>query len=168
MAKSNLNKALNLFGKTVTRASQQLLAQRKHNAGGKLSKSIKHALTKIGMNFSMEDYGVLRDRGVQGSKERILKGWNKSIFLPRGAGYAKDRKGPPPASIRTWIGQKNITYTPGLEYKIARSIKRKGITPSLFFSDAFNKFFKKLPAKLELAVAQDIAAGIKKKNNGNN
>jgi len=74
---------------------------------------------------------------------------------------------PPIKPLAEWAKTKNIRlrdeqgkYKKGnyntIGYLIARSIYRKGIKPSLFFTKPFEQGFKKLPEELAKTFALDI------------
>ena len=95
----------------------------------------------------MEDYGVFQDKGVSGTE--------KKYNTP----YSYTTKMPPVKPLAAWAQSKNIRlrdaqgkYKKGnyntIGFLIARSIYRKGIKPSLFFTKPFEQAFKKLPNEL--------------------
>jgi len=143
------------------------------NSSGRLRKSIKvlvkHKEQKgYTLTVEMEDYGDLRDAGQLGSKRKILKGWNKSIFIPRGKGFTN--LAPPVNSIKRWIRTKPIRSTKSLNslaYLISRKIKAEGIQPGLFFSNAFNEEYPKLEKEILKGLDADIDNELDKYN-GNN
>ena len=149
------------FGREVVRLAKKNLADRKISAGGDLrrsmSSSVRSSKGKISVIFEMEDYGALRDAGQLGSKRKILKGWNKSVFLPRGKGFTT--KAPPPQAIQKWIRTKPIRSQlslKSLSFLIARKIKTEGITPGLFFSDAYNDKIDEFENDLLAALGVDV------------
>ena len=167
---SEINDILNSFGKKVNqqsklhlRSSPRRTRNKRINATKTLSNSLKHAVKAvpkgIELTFSMEDYGVDIDRGVMGSKRRILKFWNKSIFLPRGNGwkYAIKKGGGGQSqmfkSIEKWQSAKPVK---GNTFAITRSIQLRGITPTLFFTDAFNKYEKMLHDDVLIGFGEDV------------
>jgi hypothetical protein len=157
----NLSKLLNKFGGDVVKDSKKNLDRRHSNSSGKLKKSISHKIKQdekgIELGVFMEDYGVLLDAGQLGHNRKILKGWNKSIFIPRGKGFTN--KYPKVDAIKKWIRQKPITSTlnpKSLAFLISRKIYREGITPRLFMSDAYNKHYKKFDDSVLNATDKDI------------
>ena len=159
MKLTNTHKALTKFGKAVTTKAKKYVYDRKINSSGDLRKSIAYKVDKDGgqLDFYMEAYGILRDAGQLGSKRKILKGWNKSIFLPRGKGFTN--KFPPPDAIKKWIRTKPVRWNIPLNtmaFLIARKIRTEGITPGLFFSDAYNEEIKKGEVYIMDAFALDI------------
>ena len=137
----------------------------KINSTGSLKKSIKYEMTSTGVNIKMNDYGVLRDAGQLGRKRKILKGWNKSIFTPRGSGF--QAKYPKISALKPWVSRK-IRYEPrtkqGLDqttFLVARKIYNDGIQPGLFMSTPFNKLWPKFEKDLNGTISDDMDELIK-------
>lgn len=171
----SVNNILDKFGSQVTKLAKINVGSSKNPNGGKkidstgaLRKSIDYEIKETDKGFEiifkMEDYGVLRDSGQLGKKRQILKGGNKSIFIPRGKGFTN--KFPKVNAIDRWIKDKPIKLrdlktgsfieaTPSrkksLSFLIGRKINEKGIQPGLFFSDAWDREFPEL--------ADEIAEG---------
>jgi len=164
-----LTKILNQFGNSLVKTSKRLLQTKKINSTNRLSKSIKHTEKDDEVSIWMNDYGILRDAGQLGKKRKILKGWNKSIFVPRGKGFTN--KYPPVDKIRQWIQDKPVGYKPrtakGLNstaFLISRKIYLQGIQPGLFMSEAFIKEYKSLPDDAVNAYANDLENNLKEEN----
>ena len=174
----NLNEILEVFTERVVRLSKINIGKSKNPNGGKkidssgaLRKSIKGDVTSDKVTISMLDYGVLRDAGQLGKKRKILKGWNKSIFTPRGKGFTSKR--PPIQAIEKWIKDKPVrARSKGtgkfkkmdktqLAGAISYSIWQNGIQPGLFMSDVFNDEFKKLPDEVIEAYWEDVEEQLK-------
>lgn len=155
-------KTLQSFAKKVQNKAKKNVHDYKINSSGKLRKSIRVDVKDkkekgYEVSVTMEDYGDLRDAGQLGSKRRILKGWNKSIFIPRGKGFTD--LAPPPEAIKRWIRTKPIRGQGSLNsmaFLIARKIKTYGIQPGLFFSNAFNDEYKKLEKVILDGLDEDI------------
>ena len=157
----NLSKVLGKFGKDVTKDAKKNLSRNGSNSTGKLNNSIEYKLKEDAKGFElsiwMEHYGMLLDAGQLGKKKKILKGWNKSIFIPRGKGFTT--KYPNIGAIRNWIRQKPISSNlslNSLSFLIARKIFNEGIQPRLFMSDAYNKHEKTLENELLGGIDKDI------------
>lgn len=182
----SVNNILDKFGARVTKLAKiNVGSSRNPNGGkkidstGKGRKSIDYEVKEIDRGFSltfeMEDYMVLRDAGQLGKNRQILKGWNQSIFVPRGKGFTN--KAPKVNKINQWIKDKPIkardkngsfisrffTISRGknkgktgdrldtVSYLVGQKIQKKGIEPGLFFSDAWDREFPDL--------ADEIAEG---------
>lgn len=149
---SSLFEALEKFRDDVVSEARKQLAAKSKNSSGKLSNSIKGDVRQmpnsIGIYFTMEDYGNFQDRGVDG------------LQVKHGAPYSF-KKGFPSrsmlASLDKWVVKRGIAprkasgqfvTRQGLKFAIAKSIFRKGIKPSFFFTKPFEDAFKQLPDEL--------------------
>ena len=172
---------LTKFAKKVEVKAKKNVHDYRINSSGKLRKSIRVDVKDkkekgYTVSVTMEDYGDLRDAGQLGSKRRILKGWNKSIFTPRGKGFTN--LAPPANSIKRWIRTKpvrsinlkksgSIKSLSGMAAYVKWKIKNYGIQPGLFFSDAFNEEYPKLEKEILKGLDADIDNELDKYN-GNN
>ena len=185
-----VGKILDKFGARVSKQAKINVGSSKNPNGGKkidstgaLRKSIGYDLkdteTGFSLTFKMEDYGELRDSGQLGSKKKILKGFNKSLFK-RGKGFTN--KPPKVSALNKWIKDKPIkardkngafisrffTISRGkrkgeqgdrldtVSYLIGQKIKKEGIQPGLFFSAAWDKEFKDMPDDIAQGFADSI------------
>jgi len=109
----------------------------------------------INVDFEMEDYGLFQDKGVSGKE--------KKYNTP----YSYTTKMPPVKPLADWAKKKSIRlrddkgkFKKGnyntIGFLIARSIYRKGIKPSLFFTKPFEQGFKKLPNELVQQFGLDV------------
>lgn len=156
--------ALNAFGKYVVQQARTNLTKGRRSFSGELYKSLDYSIDKVGEGmkiiFEMEDYGMYQDRGVRGTKGgRSLSGfkyressnlvgleYHTGIF----AKWAKYRRIQP----RDKKGRFGSYKTMG--FILARSIKEKGIKPSLFFTKPFEAGLKRLPPDIERALREDL------------
>jgi hypothetical protein len=151
--------ALEAFKKFVIQQARTRLSKNNKNISKKLYDSldgiIKVTPNAIQVQFLMEEYGLYQDKGVSGTQ--------KKYNTP----YSYTSKMPPIKPLAEWAKTKNIRlrdeqgkYKKGnyntIGYLIARSIYRKGIKPSLFFTKPFEQGFKKLPEELAKTFALDI------------
>lgn len=151
MEKSEVQKELERFRDYVIDVSKANLKRLK-KADGKLYKSlrgnVKAMPNSISIEFSMQDYGVFQDEGVNGLKKS------------RGSKYSF-KKGVPSkkmlSSLDVWIRRKGLsprnssgqfTNRKGYKFALARSIFNKGIERSLFFTKPFEMAYKRLPEDL--------------------
>ena len=154
----NVQKELNRFAKYVVTQSRANLTRQKKNASKQLWQSIDYDL-KVSKNsfqleFLMEDYGLFQDKGVSGTE--------KKYNTP----YKYTNKMPPPSKMDKWIVKRNLKGVRGkdgkfisrksLQFMIARSIYKKGIKPSLFFTKPFEKAFKNINEDLIEAYKLDV------------
>ena len=144
-------KVLEDFARNVIKGARQNL--RKHNASGKLSRSLKSDVkvnpNSFELDFEMEGYGAYQDAGVDGKKKRYGK---RKYSLPT---YKYTTKMPPPKSLDKWVIKRGLKGTrdakgrfvkrQSLTFLIARSIFMKGLEPTYFFTSAFEAAYKKLP-----------------------
>ena len=142
----NVQKELNRFAKYVVSQSKANLTRGKKKSSNRLYDSIDYDLNvspnSFSLKFLMEEYGKFQDKGVSGTK--------KKYDTP----YSYKDKMPPPNKMDKWIVKKNLKglrndkgqfiSRKSLQFMIARSIFRKGIKPSLFFTRPFNKAFESL------------------------
>jgi hypothetical protein len=141
--------ALNAFGKYVVQQSRSKLTQSNKNASKRLYESLGYELkvmpSSFSMAFLMENYGEYQDKGVSGTEVK----YNTS--------YKYTNKMPPPSAFSQWVIRKGLKGTrdasgrfvsrKGLQFAIAKSIFKKGIKPSLFFTKPFEAAFKNLPKR---------------------
>lgn len=141
--------ALEQFRDYVIQQAKSNLTRMHKKSSSKLYNSIKGDVKEmpnsIRLGFDMEEYGFFQDKGVSGTKRRY------------DTPFKYTNKQPPIEPIERWIKNKGIvprnskgrfTSKRGLAFAISRSIKEKGIKPSLFFTKPFEKAFKNLPNEL--------------------
>ena len=143
-------KYLKKFRDDVVKQARANLTRAGKRNSGKLYDSIDGEVqvmeNSIGIYFDMaKPYGAFVDQGVNG----VQRSW--------GSPYSFKAKMPPMSKLDKWIVSKGIApkdkggrfvKRKSLQFLIARSIFRKGIKPSLFFTNAFEKAYKKLPNEL--------------------
>ena len=150
------NKVLNNFGKRVTKLAKINIGKKKKGRridnSGKLRKSVGYELEtfksgNFSFSFLMEDYGENVDQG------------------------RKPGKGIPVKELMSWIKSKPVrlrdldtgsfikstkSRLKSLSFLINRKIREEGIEATHFFSDPFEKEFKKLPEKLLESFGLDL------------
>ena len=155
---TNTKESLEKFRKFVAQQSRSRLSKAKKNDSKGLYKKLDGVL-KVSRN-SLElswdlGYGNFQDKGVSGTE--------KKYDTP----YSYKSKMPPIKPLADWAKRKGIKlrdekgkFKKGgyktLGFLIARSIQRKGIKPSLFFTKPFEQGFKKLPDELLEAYGLDV------------
>jgi len=152
-------KVLETFKNFVIQQSRSRLTKGKKNVSKELYNSldgiVKVMPNSINLEFQMSDYGQYQDQGVSGTE--------KKYNTP----FSYTNKQPPSTPIANWAKFRNIRlrdkkgrFIKGsyktIGFLIARSIKRKGIKPSLFFTKPFEQAFKKLPEELTNTFALDV------------
>ena len=151
--------ALEAFKNFVIQQARTRLTKSKKNVSKELYNSLKGNVkampNSINVDFQMEDYGLFQDKGVSGKE--------KKYNTP----YSYTTKMPPVKPLSDWAQSKNIRlrdaqgkYKKGnyntIGFLIARSIYKKGIKPSLFFTKPFEQGFKKLPDELINSFGLDV------------
>ena len=150
--------ALNAFGRYVVQQSRSKLTQSNKNASKRLYESLGYDLkvmpNSFSMAFLMENYGEYQDKGVSGTEVKY------------NTPYKYTNKMPPPSAFSQWVVRKGLKGTrdasgrfvsrKGLQFAIAKSIFKKGIKPSLFFTKPFEAAFKNLPNDIVEAYGLDV------------
>ena len=144
-----LRDELNKFAKYVIQQSRSNLTKGKKNVSKELYNSLGFKVSKSGettsLAFEMADYGKYQDKGVSGTE--------KKYNTP----YKYTSKMPPVKAFDKWVVRKGIAprgaggqfaKREGLKFAIAKTIFKKGIRPSLFFTKPFEAAFKRLPDEL--------------------
>jgi hypothetical protein len=157
LADKYLRDELNKFAKYVIQQSRSNLSKGKKNVSKELYNSLGYEISQSGstmsLGFDMVDYGKFQDRGVSGTE--------KKYNTP----YKYTNKMPPAKAFDKWTIRKGIAprgkggkfeKRKGLNYAIAKSIYKKGIRPSMFFTKPFAAAFKRLPDELVEAYAIGI------------
>ena len=165
----NTEDILRGFAKRVIQQSRTRLTKGKKNSSKELYNSLRYDLKTSAnafiLNFFMEDYGIYQDRGVSGK------------FRKYNTPFSYKDKMPPPKALDKWIvrkGLKRVRNEQGqfikrksLQYLIARSIFRKGIKPSNFFTKGFEQAFEKLPKEMVDAYKLDLEEFLTHTTSGN-
>lgn len=150
-------KVLDRFRLHVVKEARKNLTNKQKNASKGLYNSIagnvKAMPNSISIEFVMQQYGAFQDKGVSGTQ--------KKYDTP----FSYKSKMPPSKPFEKWAKQKGIkprgkdgrfiSYK-SLGFLISRSIFRKGIKPSLFFTKPFEAAFKNLPDETIQAFALDV------------
>jgi hypothetical protein len=157
LAEQYLRDELNKFAKYVIQQSRSNLSKGKKNVSKELYNSLGYEISQsdstMYLGFDMVDYGKFQDRGVSGTE--------KKYNTP----YKYTNKMPPAKAFDKWTVRKGIAprgkggkfeKRKGLNYAIAKSIYKKGIRPSMFFTKPFAAAFKRLPDELVEAYAIGI------------
>lgn len=158
--RDNLNQTFNAFAKYVIQQSRSNLTRGKKNVRGDLYNSLDYDLNvspnSFSLAFLMEEYGVFQDKGVSGTKKK----YNTK--------FKYTTKQPPIKDILKWVNARRLRLRDketgrfkkggqrSLAFVIARSIKEKGIKPSLFFTKPFESAFANLPDDIVEAFALDV------------
>lgn len=151
--------ALNKFAKYVIQQSRSNLTRNNKNYTKSLYDSLKSEVNvgqnSFSLSFIMDEYGVFQDKGVSGTE--------KKYNTP----FSYKQKMPPIKPLADWAKFRNIRlrnakgqFAKGnyntIGFLIARSIYKKGIKPSLFFTKPFERAFDNLPDELVKAFGLDF------------
>ena len=144
-----LRDELNKFAKYVIQQSRSNLTKGKKNVSKELYNSLGYKVSQnakqTSLAFEMADYGKYQDKGVSGTE--------KKYNTP----YKYTSKMPPTKAFDKWVVRKGIAprgaggqfaKREGFKFAIAKTIFKKGIRPSLFFTKPFEAAFKRLPDEL--------------------
>ena len=141
---TNTKESLEKFRKFVAQQSRSRLSKAKKNDSKGLYKKLDGVLKVSPNSFKLSwdlGYGNFQDKGVSGTE--------KKYDTP----YSYKSKMPPIKPLADWAKRKGIKlrdekgkFKKGgyktLGFLIARSIQRKGIKPSLFFTKPFKQAFR--------------------------
>lgn len=137
---SEFRKALDKYAKYVIQQSRANLTRKGQKASGKLYQSLSYKIQGSKVKFESEEYGVYQDQGVRGAKSTYSES-SKSPFR-----YTS--KMPPSSVFDKWTIKKGIAprdeqgrfiNRKSLNYLIARSIYKKGIRATMFFTKPFER-----------------------------
>ena len=132
--------ALEKYAKYVIQQSRANLTRKGQKASGKLYQSLGYKIQGSKVKFESEEYGVYQDQGVRGAKSTYSES-SKSPFR-----YSS--KMPPSRVFDIWTVKKGIAprdeqgrfiNRKSLNYLIARSIYKKGIRATMFFTKPFER-----------------------------
>ena len=145
MKGENTRKALDKFGKYLVKESRKNLTRKKKNVTNSLYESldfdVKAMPNSFEFDFLMNEYGEWVDKG-------------------RKAG-----KNPPFSPLRKWVQDRRIQFRSNkgkfqsydqTAWAIVKSIGKKGIPASNFYSRPFNLGYAKLPNEIVEAYALDV------------
>ena len=145
MEGKNTKRVLDKFGKYLVKESKKNLTRKKKNVTNSLYESIdfdvKVMPNSFEFDFLMNEYGEWVDKG-------------------RRAG-----KNPPFSAIRKWVEDRRIQFRSNkgkfqtydqTAWAIVKSIGKKGIPASNFYSRPFNLGYAKLPNEIVEAYALDV------------
>lgn len=141
----NTKLALEKFGKYLVTESRKNLTRKNKNNTRKLYDSLRYEVdvtaNAVNFDFIMEEYGEWVDKG------------------------RKKGKMPPQKEIFKWVQKKGIQFRDNrgkfktyesTAWAIAKSIKKRGIPATDFYSRPFNLGYAKLPNDVVQAYALDI------------
>jgi len=159
MRLENTEAALQAFKSFVIQQSRSRLSKGGKNVSKQLYNSLKGNVKQmpnsILVEFEMEDYGIYQDKGVSGTEKKYNTPFSYTTKMPPIkplAQWAKNRN----IRLRDKEGKFKKGNYNTIGYLIARSIYKKGIKPTLFFTKPFEQAFKKLPDELIAKFGLDV------------
>ena len=183
---NQLNKALKDFGRYVVEQSKVNLKKDKKGDGdlyNSISYKFRQETNAFLLEFLMEDYGTFQDQGVKGanpdkvspnskirgqqaanSKYRFGSGSKRGTFktfTEKMAQFAQSKN----IRFRDKKGQFAKGGYKSMGYVIAKNIYNRGLKPSYFFTEPFEKAFANLPDEVlnqfSIDVENQLTLGIK-------
>ena len=137
---SEFEKALEKYAKYVIQQSRANLTRKGQKASGKLYQSLGYKIQGSKVKFESEEYGVYQDQGVRGAKSTYSASSKSPVRYTS--------KMPPSRVFDKWTVKKGIAprdakgrfiNRKSLNYLIARSIYKKGIRATMFFTKPFER-----------------------------
>ena len=137
---SEFRKALDKYSKYVIQQSRTNLTKGNNNASKQLYNSLSYKIQNGKVSFESEDYGQFIDKGVKGAESYYADAATSS------SPFRYKSKMPPPKAFDKWTIRKGIAARDkkgkflkrqSLNFLIARSIYKKGIRATLFFTKPF-------------------------------
>jgi len=137
--------ALQVYAKYVIQQSRTNLTKKGVNSSGALYKSLGYTIKGSKVSFLGENYGVFQDQGVKGAESTYPQSASSE--------HKFTNKMPPSKVFNKWIKIKGIKgrdkktgrfiTDKTLTYLIARSIYKKGIRATMFFTKPFEAGLEK-------------------------
>ena len=157
--------AFERFAKAVVKQAKGNLTRGGKNISKKLWNSLDQWQVNVSKNgnvnlvFSMEDYGEYQDRGVKGSDP------SKSHKMSEPTPFKYTNKMPPVKSLEKWVSSRRFQFRDkkgkfksyrDTAFIVQRSIFKKGIPQTLFFTKPFKSQFPQLPNSILEAFGDDV------------
>ena len=137
--------ALEKYAKYIIQQSRSNLTKKGDSSSGALYKSLGYKIQGTKVSFLGEKYGVYQDQGVKGAESTYSQSRNSK--------HKYTSKMPPSSVFEKWIKQRGIKgrdkktgrfiKDKTLTYLIARSIYKKGIKATMFFTKPFEAAWPK-------------------------
>jgi hypothetical protein len=166
---------INKFAKSVIKRARGNLTRARRVSSKELWKSLRYRYEKGVLRFYMADYGPFIDQGVSGTGKgnykpkkprRVARSIHKPPFK-----YTKGPVGPSAErSFAGWIRNEGIvprnelgqfvkqteSSIRSLNFLLRRSVGRFGITPTRFFSEAFDHYAPGLEKQIDFIFDKEI------------
>lgn len=153
---------LDKIAKDIIKQSRANLTRRKITAQGQLYRSLKSNVevfkNSIAIEILMEHYGKYVDQGVSGTERRF------------DTPFSYRDKMPPASVFNSWIVKRGIAprnergeflSRRSLQFAIAKTVYKRGIRPTRFYTDAIESAMKRIPDQIAEAYALDLEFFIK-------
>ena len=159
----SVEKYLKSWASNIVRQQKGILQKKDKNATGKLSRSLKYKLSNYSdgyiLEFFMVPYGKFIDKGVRG--KQVTRTYIDITGKRKRSPYRYKSKQPPTKVFDKWLIKRGIAprdkagkfmSRKALKFLIARSVYKKGIQATSFFSKPFALGFKNFTTGLLDAV----------------
>lgn len=153
---------LDKIAKDIIKQSRANLTRRKITAQGQLYRSLQYNVevfkNSIAIDILMEHYGKFVDQGVSGTERRF------------DTPFSYRDKMPPISVFNSWIIKRGIAprndkgqflSRRSLQFAIAKSVFKRGLRPTRFYTDAVESAMKRIPDEIAEAYALDLEFFIK-------
>ncbi len=161
LSNSETRKYIEAFRDKVVRESKHNLSKQRKRVSKRLYDSIDGDVKVSDNSFSLtftinpegEEYGTYQDKGVSGTEKKYNTPFSYTTKIPPAKplmDWARFRKLQPRLKNGKYGTYKSMGFI------LAKSIYKKGIKPSLFFTRPFEKHFKKFPNELVKRFALDV------------
>lgn len=153
---------LDKIAKDIIKQSRANLTRRKITAQGQLYRSLQSNVqvfqNSIAIEILMEHYGKYIDQGVSGTERRF------------DTPFSYRDKMPPVSVFSSWIIKRGIAprnergeflSRRSLQFAIAKTVFKRGIRPTRFYTDAVESAMKRIPDEIAEAYALDLEFFIK-------
>tara|TARA_R100001079_G_scaffold45334_1_gene23016 strand:+ start:153 stop:635 length:483 start_codon:yes stop_codon:yes gene_type:complete len=150
--------ALEKYAKYVIQQSRSKLTKKGNKASGRLYNSLSYKIQGGKVKFEGLEYGLYIDQGVRGAEGHYA---DKATS---GSPYRYTNKMPPSKAFDKWIKKKGIRgrdkkgrfiTDKSLTFLIARSIYKKGIRATLFFTKPFERGLDKYGDEIVAGYIED-------------
>ena len=165
---------LKSYGKYIVRQARGIL--KKHNASGKLSKSLKYKVIKdsdgFDIKFYASKYSAYINKGVSGTRKKryFTDKDGKRKLSPFSYKNSKGHSQPPSSALDKWTIRKGLAprskggqfvSRKSLNYIIARSIGRKGIPALSFYTQPLSYSYNVFKKEMIKHFKEDVLKNVK-------
>jgi hypothetical protein len=156
---NGVKKALDAWAKETVKQARRNLTRNKKRASNSLYKSLGHEVTETPYGYDVNIYGneyaKFVDQGVSGTERKF------------NTPYSYTTKQPPVSDLLPWVKRKRLRFrdekgrfkrgdSKSMAFVVARNIKRRGLRPTLFLTNAAMSSLKRIAPELEEAYVFEI------------